>query len=177
MLEIPSQFVSIIKESAIMRRVPGMLLAALLYHESDFDPNARSENPDGSVDRGIAQINNKAWPDVSDAQAYDPKFAIPWCAQRLQTLHEVEGCRNWYEVCLAYNGGMGAVYAYREGKGYNQAYADRIFTTSRIQDIANEYQRAITALGNCWFMDALNRDFYHLTANQLRNMMGWRLES
>ena len=53
--------------------------------ESGGKPNARNTNtngwlPDGergpSTDRGLVQINDKAWPDVTTAQALDPAFAI-----------------------------------------------------------------------------------------------------
>lgn len=45
---------------------------AIITAESGRDPNAKHVNTDGSIDRGIWQINDKAHPDVSDATAYDP---------------------------------------------------------------------------------------------------------
>jgi hypothetical protein len=35
-------------------------------------------NPDGSIDRGLWQINDKAHPDVTDADAFDPVKATAW---------------------------------------------------------------------------------------------------
>lgn len=40
--------------------------------ESGRDPAARHVNDDGSVDRGLWQINDRAHPDVTDDEAYDP---------------------------------------------------------------------------------------------------------
>jgi hypothetical protein len=45
---------------------------AICQAESGRDPNAKHVNTDGSIDRGIWQINDKAHPDVSDATAFDP---------------------------------------------------------------------------------------------------------
>lgn len=45
---------------------------SVIAAESGRDPAARHVNDDGSVDRGLWQINNRAHPDVTDAQAYDP---------------------------------------------------------------------------------------------------------
>jgi hypothetical protein len=45
---------------------------AIVMAESGGQPKARNTNSDGSVDRGMWQINNKAHPDVSDSVADDP---------------------------------------------------------------------------------------------------------
>lgn len=47
-------------------------MAAIAMAESGGDPNATHTNADGSVDRGLFQINNVAHPGVSDACAFDP---------------------------------------------------------------------------------------------------------
>jgi hypothetical protein len=44
---------------------------AVALAESGGDPHARNVNTDGSVDRGLFQINSKAHPEVSDACAYN----------------------------------------------------------------------------------------------------------
>lgn len=43
--------------------------------ESNLNPAARNMNKEGSVDRGLFQINNKYHPEVTDAQADDVIFA------------------------------------------------------------------------------------------------------
>ena len=53
-------------------------LGQTLWCESRWQRALRYVNRDGSVDRGIAQINDEYHPDVSDAQADNPYFAIRW---------------------------------------------------------------------------------------------------
>jgi murein DD-endopeptidase MepM/ murein hydrolase activator NlpD len=51
-------------------------IVAIAQAESSLDTSARNINTDGSIDRGILQINKKWHPEVSDAQAYDPAAAF-----------------------------------------------------------------------------------------------------
>jgi len=57
-------------------------LLKLALAEGDLDPKARLHNTSRkgvrSVDRGIFQINSKAFPQISDAMADDPEFATLW---------------------------------------------------------------------------------------------------
>lgn len=48
---------------------------AIVLAESGGKTDARNHNTDGSIDRGIFQINNKAHPEVSDACADNPACA------------------------------------------------------------------------------------------------------
>jgi murein DD-endopeptidase MepM/ murein hydrolase activator NlpD len=47
-------------------------IVAIAQAESSLDTSARNINTDGSIDRGILQINKRWHPEVSDAAAYDP---------------------------------------------------------------------------------------------------------
>ena len=58
-------------------------LASILTHESGWNPQAQHRNANGSIDRGIAQINSAAHPEVTAAEAYNPGFAIPWASSFL----------------------------------------------------------------------------------------------
>ena len=77
-----SQYYDLIKQSAQKYNIHPALLAALLFQESGITPNAKNVGETGT-DRGMAQINSRWHPDITDAQAYDPNFAIPWAAQTL----------------------------------------------------------------------------------------------
>ncbi len=175
-MDVPEIYRSKIAQAARVHPVPAMMLAALLFRESSFDPNCRTVEPDGTISRGMAQINDKAHPDVTDAQAYDPDFAINWAAAELRALRD-GGCRNWYETLLAYNGGMTAVYAYRDGKPFNAQYATDIFILSQLNQIADKCQRVDTLCGELWALDQLNEDLYHEVANWMRLVMGWPVEA
>ena len=45
---------------------------SIVCAESGRNPLAKHVNTDGSIDRGLWQINDKAHPDVTDQAAYDP---------------------------------------------------------------------------------------------------------
>ena len=82
--KIPIDYQDLITASAGAYNLPPALLASLLFTEHGFsrDPGY-NYNSNGSYDRGPAQINSTAHPEVSDAQALDPNFAIPWAAKVL----------------------------------------------------------------------------------------------
>ena len=47
----------------------------------------------GSIDRGVMQINNEWWPNISDDQAHNPLFAYRWSASKLRVgLEELWTC-------------------------------------------------------------------------------------
>lgn len=48
------------------------IAVAIAEAESSFNTTAKLVNTDGSIDRGLWQINNRYHPEVPDAQAYDP---------------------------------------------------------------------------------------------------------
>lgn len=61
-------------------------LHCLLWNESRLNPrivNTRGNDPPGSRDRGIAQINSHWNAHVTDAQAFNPSWAIRWTARHL----------------------------------------------------------------------------------------------
>lgn len=81
--KVPSQYANLIAQSALQNGIDPNILASLLFSEHGFQPTGISQNNDGSYDRGIAQINNIAHPEITDQQAQDPSFAIPWAAKLL----------------------------------------------------------------------------------------------
>lgn len=64
--------------------IPDNLLFGVLKHESHFDPGAYYVNTNGSIDRGIAMINNESHADIPDDVAYAPSFAIPYTGMRMK---------------------------------------------------------------------------------------------
>jgi len=106
--------------------IPPDLFVAQLDLESGLNPAAVGRNTDGSWDRGIAQINNRWHPEVTDAQAFDPAFAVPWAAQYLRGLYD--RCGTWQGALEAYNSGSCT--------GAPQ-YARAVLTRAgRLQDVA-----------------------------------------
>ena len=85
----------------------------LAWSESRLDPLA-----DNGEDRGIVQINRKAW-DITDEQAFDPEFALNFAAKHIK-----EG-REWYWVpcsCIQTARAMGAKLPRTVNGGGQDAY-------------------------------------------------------
>jgi Transglycosylase SLT domain/Putative peptidoglycan binding domain len=85
--------------------IPDQLLLKQIKLESGNDPGAT-----GSVDprdRGLLQINSHWHPEVSDAQAFDPAFSIPWGGQNLKSTYVAMG--DWDGALAAHN--IGQYYA------------------------------------------------------------------
>lgn len=85
--------------------LPEDLLGKLIKLESGYDPAAV-----GTVDkrdRGLCQINSSAHPDVSDEEAFEPAFSIPWAARYLRKNYNLMG--DWNGAIASYN--MGFFYA------------------------------------------------------------------
>lgn len=57
---------------------------AVALQESGGWTQATNVNPDGSIDRGLWQINSKAHPEVTEAQAFDPVWATAYAYQVYQ---------------------------------------------------------------------------------------------
>jgi hypothetical protein len=72
--------------------IPALYLCKQLNLESGFDPAAVGYVD--SRDRGLAQINSYWHPDVSDKEAFDPSFSIPWAgsylSENLKALGDIE---------------------------------------------------------------------------------------
>lgn len=74
------------------------LAAAVAMAESGGNPAARNVNVDGSVDRGLFQINARWHPEVSDACAFNPE-----CAARAAYRISNQGT-NWNQWSAYKNG-------------------------------------------------------------------------
>lgn len=118
-----TQYYDSINKSSTENGLHPALLAGLLFQESGIENGKVNSQPvyneNGqavidsktgkqliSVDRGIAQINNIAHPEVTDAQANDPNFAIPWAAKEIAyNIKHFNGDVN--RAIAAYNVGRG----------------------------------------------------------------------
>ncbi len=123
---VPKQLAPLIYNSAKNNGIDPNTFASLLFTEHGFKTDAGiNKNSDGSYDRGIAQINSKAHPEISDQQALDPNFAIPWAAKTLSRyIHDMGG---------DYNKGIAA---YNVGEGGARISGN---TPSGIQPLGQEY--------------------------------------
>lgn len=63
----------------------------LVTSESRWNPNAYNEK---TKDRGLFQINEDAWPDITDEQAFDPLWSAEWAINHIK-----EGREYYWVVC------------------------------------------------------------------------------
>lgn len=80
----PPTATQIIQSVCAAQGVDADLAIRVATCESSLNPAATNVNTDGSIDRGLFQINNKAWPNVTDAQAYDANFSATFFCQQFK---------------------------------------------------------------------------------------------
>lgn len=128
---VPGNLILPIVKSAQDAGVNPAVFASILFSEHGFiTDNNRTpvKDPQGNIigyDRGIAQINSHAHPEVTDQQAFDPNFAIPWAANLLgRYIKEVQARGGTLaQGIAAYNVGVGGAMANGAGKlGPNGQY-------------------------------------------------------
>lgn len=98
-----AQLQSLTQAAGAQYGVPPSILRGLIAVESGGNPQAENHNANGSIDRGLVQINNQAHPGISDAQAFNPSFAVPWAAQQLAAAKKSTG--SWVGALETYNSG------------------------------------------------------------------------
>jgi cell wall-associated NlpC family hydrolase len=102
---VPAQYVPTIEQAAAQNGIPSSLLAALVYHESRFEPNARSS----AGAEGIAQFMPATAAGMG-IDPYDPTEAINGAAQLLGSYSRQFG--SYADALAAYDAGASAVERY-----------------------------------------------------------------
>ena len=117
-LDIPFEYISIIKNECKKYKIPETIYIRHLYQESKFDRNAINYNyrkgKIDSVDKGIAQLNMKwksdfIWFDNNNKNfnPYDPFISIKISCHYLYRLYKATGM--WELAFTAYNCGLSNV--------------------------------------------------------------------
>jgi hypothetical protein len=83
----------IILDNAAHFEIPPSLAFALCWRESHFNPLAENRaNRDGSVDRGLFQLNNRSFPKLSENEFFNPAVSayygishLRWCLDTVNT--------------------------------------------------------------------------------------------
>ncbi|WP_291322680.1 transglycosylase SLT domain-containing protein [Desulfonatronospira sp.] len=121
--ELP-KYIDTILEASRRYDLDPLLLVALIYQESHFDPVATSR----TGVRGLLQITSQTAEFLGIEDRLDPHESIMGGARYLQMLGErmdridITSWDKWFMVLAAYNQGLGHVYDARtlaERKGYN----------------------------------------------------------
>lgn len=130
--DVPENMRGLITASSITYSVPEAILAGLIKKESEF----RNIWGFDGTGRGIAQIDSYWHPEVSDNEAFEPSYALPWAAKYLKGLKEEYG--NWYNALRAYNGGPNYASWNRGYGGMAVAYITTLYADT-IYQFASEY--------------------------------------
>ena len=94
-IEVPYQDLNetLIRKVAKEELVDPDLAVRVAKCESSLDEKAKHINTDGSVDRGLYQINNKYHPEVLDEEAYNPILATKFFCKAFK-----EGHLDWWNA-------------------------------------------------------------------------------
>jgi len=102
------KIVKAILENADKFNVPASLVFALSWEESKFNPNAINRyNRDGSIDRGLFQLNNKSFPNLDVQGFFDVDKNAYYGIAHMR--HCLNSGKNEVSALAMYNAGAGKV--------------------------------------------------------------------
>lgn len=109
------------------------LIAAIIQHESSFEINAQSKNVNGTVDRGLMQLNSDTAPwlakeiglEYKEGIEFDPEVNIEMGAFYLRHLTDILNDQDF--IITAYNKGPKGAYDYKLTNGnYSSEYSKTV---------------------------------------------------
>lgn len=98
-----------ILEEAEKNDIPLSLAFALAYTESRYDSNAVNKNRNASIDRGLFQLNNRSFPQLKEADFFNPAISAKYGMSHLRFCMNVAG--NEVAALAMYNAGTSKVRA------------------------------------------------------------------
>ena len=87
--------------------IPLSLAFALAYTESRYNPKATNSNVNTTIDRGLFQLNSNSFPDLSEADFFDPYISAKYGMSHLKFCLSSAG--NEVSALAMYNAGTGRV--------------------------------------------------------------------
>ncbi len=94
--------------------IPPALAFALAYTESRYKPNAKHVNTNGTIDRGLFQLNSSSFPKLTEEEFYDPKISAHYGMAHLRYCMDTAG--NEIAAMAMYNAGTNKVHSDRTPK-------------------------------------------------------------
>ena len=104
-------------------------MLALIKAESDFNPKAVNYNKNGSIDRGLCQLNSFVFSDIKIKDFFDPAINIHYGTSHFKWCWD-QADNNLVKALALYNAGYGSVTKTKVGER----------TLNYIQDILNTMQ-------------------------------------
>lgn len=96
-----------ILNAADENNIPLALAFALAHTESNFKTTALHKNTNGSIDRGLFQLNNESFPRLEESDFYDPKISAKYGLAHLKFCLSSAG--NEIAALAMYNAGANKV--------------------------------------------------------------------
>ncbi|MBP5576356.1 MAG: lytic transglycosylase domain-containing protein [Treponema sp.] len=96
-----------ILDAAETYNIPLSLAFSIAYAESRFKPYASHVNKNGSIDRGLFQLNSNAFPTLTEEEFFDPKISAQKGLKHLNYFLRTAG--NEVTALAMYNAGAGKV--------------------------------------------------------------------
>ena len=87
--------------------IPLPLAFALAYTESRYNPKATNSNVNTTIDRGLFQLNSNSFPDLTEADFFDPYISAKYGMSHLKFCLKAAG--NEVSALAMYNAGTGRV--------------------------------------------------------------------
>lgn len=96
-----------IMKEAEKNDIPLSLAFALAHTESEYKTTAVNKNTNGSIDRGLFQLNNKSFPDLREEDFFNPEISAKYGMSHLRFCLDTAG--NEIAALAMYNAGTGKV--------------------------------------------------------------------
>lgn len=94
-------------EEAEKNNIPLSLAFSLAHTESNYKATAKHTNTNGSIDRGLFQLNNQSFPNLTEAEFFDPKVSAHYGMAHLKYCLKTAG--NEIAALAMYNAGTNKV--------------------------------------------------------------------
>lgn len=133
-------------------------LIAIAMAESGLRSDARNVNTDGSIDRGLWQINDHWFPGTTDVEADDPKDSTLWASKRgFTTWNAYKNGAYKTHLKLGWTAVRAALLRARLREAEDEL--DRI--QDKIDEVVVTFQRVINMMGDA--LEEGEASFYYLT--------------
>jgi len=121
--------ISLILSTALEAGVPPNFALAVAIEESNLNPTAVNINSNGTIDRGIMQLNSASFPNVNwQCVETNIRTGILY----IKELSERIGINTWWAVIIAYNAGYGRL---NDPPDMTIDYANRVI--ARFNELCN----------------------------------------
>lgn len=119
--------------------IPLPLAFALAYTESRYNPKATNSNSNATIDRGLFQLNSNSFPDLTEADFFDPYISAKYGMSHLKFCLNSAG--NEVSALAMYNAGTGRVRSNKTPQS-TLNYVGKIITYQKMLDnlFANEVE-------------------------------------